>query len=249
MKRGLFIAPFDELVDPKLLAELAAHAEARGWDGIFLWDHVAYLPPVEAVADPWVAMSAIASATQTMRIGPMVTPLGRRRIEKLARETVSLDLLSDGRLIFGVGLGSERTGEFERFGEATTARDRARLLDEGLQRLGAFWDGEFLPRPLQRPRIPIWVAMRWPHRRPLRRAARWDGLFPIEVPTPDDLAELWEETRRLRTGDGPFDLVVELPAGTDATPWEQAGATWLLTGFGSEPRERDVRAVIDAGPR
>ena len=90
--------------------------------------------------------------------------------------------------------------------------------------------------------------MRWPHRRPLRRAAQYDGLFPIEVPTPDDLAALGDELRGLRTGDGPFDLVMELPPGADAAPWEQAGATWVLTGFGSQPRERDVRAAIDAGP-
>jgi alkanesulfonate monooxygenase SsuD/methylene tetrahydromethanopterin reductase-like flavin-dependent oxidoreductase (luciferase family) len=106
VKRGLFIAPFDELVDPRLLAELARRAEIRGWDGVFLWDHVAFPAPVRAVADPWVAMSAIAAATTTLRLGPMVTPLPRRRIQKLARETVTLDHLSGGRLILGVGLAA-----------------------------------------------------------------------------------------------------------------------------------------------
>lgn len=249
MKRGLFIAPFDELVDPRLLAELAAGAEARGWDGIFLWDHVRYRAPVEAVADPWVALSAIACATSTMRLGPLVTPLSRRRVHKLARETATLDQLSGGRLIFGVGLGSDSTGELEPFGEVVDARKRARLLDQGLEQLTGYWDGEFLPRPVQSPRIPVWVAARWPHRRPLRRAARWDGLFPIELPGPDALTELGEEIRRLRPDDGPFDLVVDIPPGTQVEPWALAGATWVLTGFESQPREADVRDVIQAGPR
>lgn len=249
MKRGLFVAPFDELVDPRLLAELAAGAEARGWDGIFLWDHVRYRAPVEAVADPWVALSAIACATSTMRLGPLVTPLSRRRVHKLARETATLDQLSGGRLIFGVGLGSDSTGELEPFGEVVDARKRARLLDQGLEQLTGYWDGEFLPRPVQSPRIPVWVAARWPHRRPLRRAARWDGLFPIELPGPDALTELGEEIRRLRPDDGPFDLVVDIPPGTQVEPWALAGATWVLTGFESQPREADVRDVIQAGPR
>jgi alkanesulfonate monooxygenase SsuD/methylene tetrahydromethanopterin reductase-like flavin-dependent oxidoreductase (luciferase family) len=114
MKRGLFLAPFDELVEPRLLADLAARAEAAGWDGFFVWDHVAYRPPVRAVADPWVVLSAIACATQRLRLGPMVTPLARRRVQKLARETVTLDHLSGGRLTLGVGLGSDRSGELAR---------------------------------------------------------------------------------------------------------------------------------------
>ena len=249
MKRGLFIAPFDELVDPRLLADLATAAEERGWDGIFLWDHIRYREPVNAVADPWVALSAIASATERLTIGPMVTPLARRRIHKLARETATLDLLSDGRLVLGVGLGSDRSGEFEDFGEATDPRERARLLDDGLERLAAYWAGEFEPRPVQRPRIPIWAASRWPNRRPLRRAARWDGLFPIELPGPDQLAELAGELAELRADpDAPFDLVVEVERGADLKPWADAGATWALTGFGREPREADVRATIEAGP-
>lgn len=249
MNRGLFIAPFDELVDPRLLAELAARAEARGWDGIFLWDHVTYPAPVQAVADPWIALSAIACATSALRLGPLITPLSRRRVHKLARETATLDLLSGGRLTLGVGLGSDRTNELEPFGEVVEPTERARVLDQGLERLTGYWDGEFLPRPVQRPRIPIWVAARWPHRRPLRRAARWDGLFPIELPGPAQLVELAEETRQLRADDAPFDLVVDIPPGAEAEPWERAGATWVLTSFGKQAREADVRDVIEAGPQ
>ncbi len=248
-KRGLFLAPFDELVDPRLLADLARRAEQHGWDGIFLWDHVNYSPPVEALADVWVALSAIASATQTIRIGPMVTPLPRRRIQKVARETATLDLLSGGRLTFGVGIGSVTTNELAPFGEVVDARERARLLDERLERLMSFWSGEFQPVPVQKPRIPVWVAGRWPRRRPVRRAARWDGFFPIQLPGPAELAELAEELGSLRKDGDEFDLVVEVPPGADIEAWANAGATWVLTGFGSDARESDVRAVIEAGPR
>ena len=249
MHRGIFVAPFDELSDPRLVAELARETEKAGWDGFFVWDHIRYSAPVEAVSDPWIVLAAIASATDRVRLGPLVTPLARRRIQKLARETVTLDHLSGGRLTLGVGLGSDRNGELEPFGEVVDPRERARLLDQGLERLSGFWGGEFEPLPLQRPRIPVWVAARWPNRRPLRRAALWDGLFPIELPGPDALAALVDEVNGLRSaGGGPFDFVIEIPPGGDAAPWEAAGATWVLTGFESQPRVAEVREAIEAGP-
>src|SRR5688572_9532046 len=112
-QRGIFVAPFGELADPRLLADLAARAEARGCDGFFLWDHIRYTPPELPVLDPWVSLSAIACATERIRIGPMVTPVSRRRPHKLARETATFDLLSEGRLVLGVGLGSDNHHEFE----------------------------------------------------------------------------------------------------------------------------------------
>jgi alkanesulfonate monooxygenase SsuD/methylene tetrahydromethanopterin reductase-like flavin-dependent oxidoreductase (luciferase family) len=244
-RRAIFVAPFEELSEPALVAELAASAERRGWDGFFVWDHVAYSEPVRALADPWVTLAAVAVATERITIGPLVTPLARRRPHQLARETVTLDRLSGGRLVLGVGLGSERTGEFDpaRFGEEGDPRARARLLDDGLDRLVAYWDGEFEPRPVQRPRIPVWVASRWPSRRPLRRAARFDGLFPIDLPGPDALEDLAAELRELR-GPGPFDLVVEHPPGADPAPWAAAGATWCLTAFGNQPTRAEVQAAI-----
>jgi alkanesulfonate monooxygenase SsuD/methylene tetrahydromethanopterin reductase-like flavin-dependent oxidoreductase (luciferase family) len=247
MKRGLFIAPFDELVDPRVMADVAAAAEERGWDGLFVWDHIVYRAPVSAVADPWIVLSAIACATRTMRIGPLVTPPARRRIQKLARETVTLDHLSGGRLILGVGLGSDNSGELGPFGEELDPRKRAQLFDDGLERLAAMWGGEFQPPPVQQPRIPVWAAARWPNRRPVRRAVRWDGLFPIEMPGPDALAELVAETTEARGGE-PFDIVAEIDPGDDPGPWEQAGATWVLTGFGRQPRLAEVRDTIAAGP-
>jgi alkanesulfonate monooxygenase SsuD/methylene tetrahydromethanopterin reductase-like flavin-dependent oxidoreductase (luciferase family) len=251
VKRGIFLAPFDELVDPRVVAELAAFAEENGWDGLFVWDHIQYRAPVRAVADPWIVLSAVAAATRTLRIGPMVTPLARRRVQKLARETATLDLLSQGRLILGVGLGSDNSGELGPWGEELDARRRAVLLDDGLGRLAQLWAGEFEPRPVQQPRIPVWVAARWPNRRPVRRALRWDGLFPIELPGPDALAELAAEIREARAADqrsATFDIVAEIEPGQDPAPWQAAGATWVFTGFGRQPRADQVRETIAAGP-
>jgi alkanesulfonate monooxygenase SsuD/methylene tetrahydromethanopterin reductase-like flavin-dependent oxidoreductase (luciferase family) len=245
MRRGIFVAPFGELADAARLAELAVLAEQAGWDGFFLWDHVDYRAPVRAIADPWIAMAAIAVATERVRIGPLITPPARRRIHKLARETVTLDRLSGGRLIFGAGLGSDNSGEFSKFGEEGDARARAELLDEGLEQLVRYWDGEFEPRPLQQPRIPVWLASRWPNRKPLKRAARWDGAFPIDLPGPAELAEVVDVLKEegAAVGNG-FDVAVTNPAGTDPRPWVDAGATWCLTGFGPEPLYDEVAEAI-----
>jgi alkanesulfonate monooxygenase SsuD/methylene tetrahydromethanopterin reductase-like flavin-dependent oxidoreductase (luciferase family) len=247
MKRGLYLSPFDELADPRLLCDLARAAESRGWNGLFLWDRIAYPPRGRAVADPWVGLSAIASVTETVRLGPMITPLSRRRVQKVARETVTLDHLSNGRLTLGVGLGNVE--DLKPFEEESDPRERGRLLDEGLDRLAAFWSGRFRPLPVQRPRIPVWVAANWPNRRPVRRAIRWDGIFPIDLPGPEELAQLAEEIRRARAGsEDAFDLVVEVPPGADVREWEEAGATWVLTTIEPQPPELEIREVIETGP-
>ncbi|HWH95638.1 MAG TPA: LLM class flavin-dependent oxidoreductase [Baekduia sp.] len=250
-RRAIFVAPFDELADPRLLAGLAADAEAAGWDGFFLWDHITYSAPTSAVLDPWIVMAAVAMATERIVTGPLVTPLSRRRPHKLARETATLDLLSGGRLVLGVGLGSDRHGELSPFGEVADPRERARLLDDALVKLQHYWSGAFLPRPVQRPRIPMWAAARWPARKPVRRAARLDGLFPVDLPNPDALAELAGEIFRQRAEEGiegHYDLVVTNAPGTDFAPWAAGGATWCLTGFGPQPKLAAVRAAISAGP-
>ena len=129
MQRGIFVAPFGELFDPRACADLARRAEDRGWDGFFLWDHIRYSPPELAVADPWITLSAIALATEHVRIGPLVTPVSRRRPHKLARETMTLDHLSGGRLVLGVGLGSDNHHEVTDFEDVTDPKERAMLLD------------------------------------------------------------------------------------------------------------------------
>src|SRR5438067_4066679 len=211
MRYGVSMPNFADYGDVHTLVELAREAEAAGWDGFFLWEHMIFWRDLRVpIVDPWVALAAIAAGTERISLGPMVTPVARRRPWKLARETVSLDHLSRGRLILGVGLGDPADADFGVFGEETDAKVRARKLDEGLNVLAGLWGGEpfsyrgehyrveetvFLPRPVQSPRIPVWVGGWWPHKPPLRRAARWDGVFPgkitpdsrFEAVTPDDL--------------------------------------------------------------
>ena len=174
VRRGIFVAPFDELADPRRLAALAARAEARGWDGVFLWDHVSYDAPVRAVLDPWVALAAIAIATERVVLGPLVTPLARRRVQKLARETATLDLLSGGRLVLGAGLGGDRGGELSAWGEEQDPRARAALLDDGLARLDELWARRLRAAPgrLGRPPAHPGLARRPLAQPPARGAGR-----------------------------------------------------------------------------
>jgi alkanesulfonate monooxygenase SsuD/methylene tetrahydromethanopterin reductase-like flavin-dependent oxidoreductase (luciferase family) len=270
MRLGLYIPLFDGLADPALVARLCAEAEEAGWDGVFVWDHVRWREPVVDVADTQVTLAAIASATERIRLGPMVTPLARRRPAKVARETATLDRLSDGRLTLGVGLGSDRFGsEYSITGEELDDRRRARMLDEALEILQAAWSGElvrhrsehytvdamrFLPRPMQRPGIPIWVAGFYGKAKPLRRAIRYQGFFPVGLEHPDQLAEIASELTRLRQeirpdAAGRFDIAVELEPGSDPVPYAAAGATWGLVAFPWDPVSVDqVRGVIQAGP-
>jgi len=252
---ALFLPLFDELSDPHVAVELTVEAEERGWDGVFVWDHLRYRAPVEEVADPWTVMAAQAVATERVRIGPMVTPVPRRRPQVLARQTVTLDHLSNGRLVFGVGIGGDPGGELSLFGEELDPKQRAALLDDGLDRINRWWSGEEVdgatmhPRPLQEPRIPVWVASRHPNRAPVRRAARWDGWFPIGLDHADDLAAMLEYARAHRTSDEPFDVAVQGLPGSDPSPWFEAGATWWLVRF--EPfglEANEVRSVIEDGP-
>ena len=270
MRSGLFVPIFDQLADPALVARLSAEAEDAGWDGFFVWDHVRWREPILEVADAWITLAAIAAATRAIRLGPMVTPLARRRPVKVARETATLDQLSGGRLTLGVGLGSDRSGnELSITGEELDDRRRARMLDEALEILTAAWSGKpvhhrgehytvdgmrFLPRPVQRPGIPVWVGGYPGKRRPLRRAARFQGFFPVDLEHPDQLAEIVTELTTLRKEIGrnitePFDVVAALPPGTDPAPYTSAGATWWMVEFPWDEVSVDqVRGVIREGP-
>lgn len=236
LKFAISVPPHGDYGDPRVLAELARDAEESGWDGFFLWDHLMFNRSYQGpIVDPWISLAAIATATHTIRFGPMVTPLARRRPWKVARETVTLDLLSGGRLILGVGLGYPRDSEFEDFGEDGDERVRAEKLDEALEIIVGLWSGEpfsyegrhfhvrectFLPRPVQEPRIPIWVGGYWPNRPPFRRAARWDGILPGRLSlerrlawTPTMIAsqtyhEIISYVRQNRTAEGPYDFAI-----------------------------------------
>ncbi|WP_370971149.1 LLM class flavin-dependent oxidoreductase [Amycolatopsis sp. cg9] len=263
-QHALWLPLFDDLADPALVARLAAEAEAAGWQGFFVWDHLRWREPVAAVADPWITLAAVAAATSRVRFGPVVSAIARRRPAKLARETATLDRLGGGRLTLGVGLGSDRfAGEFSRTGEECDDRVRAGMLDEALDVLAAAWSGDvvhhhgehytvdgirFLPTPVRR--IPVWAAGFPGKLRPMRRAARLDGYFPVNLDSADRFAEAVAGVEALRTGTGPFDYVAEVRPGQDGAPYARAGATWLLTGFDPESLSVDrVRGVLRDGPR
>ena len=264
--------------DPRMLVELAVAAEEAGWDGFFLWDHLLWHEPGGHVADPTVVISAVAARTERIRFGIMVNLLARRRPAKVARETVTLDVLSGGRLIVGAGLGS-LPAEFTAFGENADPRVRAARLDESLHLLDALWTGQpvtfhgeyltatdvtMLPRPLQRPRIPIWCGGRWPNQPPFRRAARWDGVIPThtgyglgETMPPDELRAVIRYTREHRTADGPFDVALEGRTDGSAADrggqlvaaYARAGLTWWIEALGWwRGTPADAMARVRQGP-
>jgi alkanesulfonate monooxygenase SsuD/methylene tetrahydromethanopterin reductase-like flavin-dependent oxidoreductase (luciferase family) len=247
--------------DPAVLVGLAVDAEAAGWDGFFVWDHILHRrTEPEPVVDPWIVLAACAVRTQRIRLGTLLTPVARRRPWKLAREVATLDQLSGGRAVLGAGLGAPRHDEFEAFGEEGDDRRRAARLDEGLDVLAGLLSGEpfshrgdsyaldemrFLPAPPAARRVPIWIGGNWPNPRPFRRAARWDGVVPEKVGgqlvSPDDLRELVAfvgEERAASGRDGSFDFVAagftDGPddAGVATTAaYAEAGATWWLERF------------------
>jgi alkanesulfonate monooxygenase SsuD/methylene tetrahydromethanopterin reductase-like flavin-dependent oxidoreductase (luciferase family) len=262
MQSGIFLPIFDELADPATLARLAVRAEDRGWDGVFLWDHVVYRPPTVSATDPWIALAAIAAATERVQLGPMVTPLARRRPWIVARQAVALDHLSGGRFVLGLGLGLDSSGgELSRFGEELDDRRRAGMLDEGLAVLTGLLSGErvdhhgehytledvtFRPTAARPGGMPIWLAARWPNRRPVARALRHDGVFLIDTDDPGTLAGIVDQAHAL---DRPFDIVVTGLPGEDAAGWRAAGATWWLADFDAfEVTVAAVEAAVDAGP-
>ncbi|HEX5589198.1 MAG TPA: LLM class flavin-dependent oxidoreductase [Candidatus Limnocylindrales bacterium] len=220
--------------DPRDQAELAARAEAAGWDGVFTYDAIAI--GAWEVQDPWVVLAAMAMSTEHVTLGAIVFAPARRRPWKLAREAMSLDRLSGGRLVLPVGLGTVDDAGFGNVGEPTSARERAERLDETLDILDGLWRGEpfayegrhyrfgpmtFRPTPVQQPRIPIWVVGAWPHERSMRRALRWDGIV-VQVNAWDGdpetghlpLRDVTAWLRRERAAnphlaDRPFEVVVD----------------------------------------
>jgi alkanesulfonate monooxygenase SsuD/methylene tetrahydromethanopterin reductase-like flavin-dependent oxidoreductase (luciferase family) len=266
LRSALWLPLFNDLAYPATVAGLAAEAEEAGWDGFFVWDHVNWQAPVQQVADPWITLAAVATATQRLRLGPMIVPLARRRPVKVVREASTLDMLSGGRLTLGAGLGSDRFGrEFSATGEELDDRRRAQMLDESLAILTAAWSGQpvhhrgahytvdglrFLPRPVQRPGVPVWIAGFPGNSRPLRRAARYDGFFPVNLERADQVAEITAAITGLREhATTPYDIAVALPPGTDTAPYEKAGATWWLAEFDPDTVSSDrVRGVLRDGP-
>jgi len=255
MQHAIFVPNFGVFSDPRLVADLAAGSEDAGWDGWFLWDHVVHRTGAERLADPWITLAAVAMATTRIRIGPMITPIPRRRPWNVARQAATLDHLSNGRVVLGVGIGASGTPEFSQFSEEPDPVVRASMLDEGLQLIQQLWSGEevshsgehyraegvtFVPRPLQ-DKIPIWVAAVWPARRPVRRAASFEGIVPLNLPGPAALSEIVGVV-----GAG-TDIVVH-PGEHAVGDWAEAGATWLLHEIGANEQIDRVTEIVGAGP-
>ncbi len=272
LRFGLFLPPFGPFAEPTAAVEVARRAERAGWDGVFLWDHVLPEDDGFAVADPWVMLGAMAAVTDRVLLGTMVTPLARRRPWVVARQAATLNRLSSGRAVLGVGLGVP--ADFEAFGEDADTKRRAEMVDEALEIIGCLWSGEpfsFAGRhyrvevPLSTPpeekRVPVWVASVGGNPGPLRRAARHDGIFPLAAGrrdiSPEDLSDI---ARRLEqfgaaVGNG-FEIVLR---GNASPAWPEqpqrplkaladAGMTWWLeTLMHFDPLDLSLK-VVDAGP-
>ena len=262
MRHGICLANIGTYSDARVAVEIARAAEASGWDGIFLWDHLAFAwgPPA---ADPWVTLGAIAAATQRIKVGTTVTPVARRRPHVLAQQVATLDVLSGGRVIFGAGLGGSKS-EFAKFGEPHEPRVRAEMLDEGLGVLRALWSGDevshhgahytvdgvtLAPTPMQE-RLPIWIGGNHPPS--LRRAARWEGWCadssdPTDMTlSPDDVRERIAAIGRTDA----FDVAVLGQSDVaDTGEYERAGATWWLENVHDRRGSLDeMRTLVRRGP-
>ena len=243
MRFAVNLAPFGAAADVRLLVQMAREAEEAGWDGFFLWDHMNWDEFGPEIADPWIALTAIACATERIAIGPMVTPVFRRRPAKLARETATLQNLSGGRLILGVGLGSPDPEESMYLGEEGRLSERAAITDEALELLDKLWSGApvvhrgryfklrskgFRPAPCQP--IPVWVAATWPfHKGPLARAQRHQGVVaacytgePIGAEQLQLLSDCGTVVYGIATGDDPQADSENVKA------FRQAGVDWWL---------------------
>ncbi|MFW9794038.1 MAG: LLM class flavin-dependent oxidoreductase [Candidatus Thorarchaeota archaeon] len=280
MKYGIDLPNFGWFGDIDTLVEIAMEAEESGWDGFFLWDHMLVFKQDDMVlpfADPWIALTAIACNTKKIRLGPLITPIPRRRPWKVAREAVSLDHLSKGRLILGLAIGAPPDVEFDYFGEESDTRIRAEMLEEGLDIVTGLWSGEpfshkgthynleemtFLPKPKQEPRIPIWIGGGVPHKMPFRRAARYDGVVPVhskwpEPVTPQLLEECLEIVKSERGDLKNYDVIIcDETTGSDSSKdaeiidsWTQAGVTWFLEDInGMRAGIDELRERIRIGP-
>lgn len=268
MQFGLDVPTTEAYADPRVLADLAALAERAGWDGFFIWD-------VRTGVDPWIALTAIALQTSHIKLGLMVLPLARHRPWLVAQRLADLDQLSNGRMICTVGLGYQAS-DFVAVGEASEPLIRAQKLDEGLALLDGLWsrvpfsfegrhytlhDAHLATPPVQRPRIPLWVAGGWPRRAPFQRAAQWDGVCFKSVHhdtrkwlTPEEFQEGVAYVQAHRLSSDPFDVIMSGDTSGDrgmarakVQAFREAGATWWVEeGFGWSLDE--FREHIHHGP-
>lgn len=274
MRYGIVVSNMGVYSDPREVVRLARAAEDAGWDGFFVWDHLGFVWDTPS-SDPWVILSAVAACTERIRIGTDVTPLARRRPHIVANTLATLDILSEGRVTFGAGLGGVPR-EFAAFGDTGDAKERATMLDEGLAVLDRLMSGEevthhsehytvegvtLAPLPVQRPRVPVWIGGE--AKPALRRAARWDGWLASATPldgsirmskSPERIAEMVSEIQRHQTSDTPFDVALdgytESGDATGPSAYEEAGATWWLESIHSRRGTvQEMLERVEAGPQ
>jgi hypothetical protein len=239
VRHAVSIPPF---TNPQTLVRMATDAETAGWDAVLLWDHLRWNPELKLdVHDPWTLLGAMAVRTERIRLGTCVTPLARRRPQVLAKQLITLDHLSNGRAMLGVGLGEPPDADFADFGDERDPVIRAARVDESLRILDDLLRGdrvdhdgehfhvhaEIRPGPIQAPRPPIFVAGVVPHRRPLRRSLQWEGYFPIArggLPGPHELAAQLAGVER----PAGWELFAGLPPERDAAEFAAIGVDWLV---------------------
>jgi len=267
-KFGIYIANHGITSNPQDYVKLAKSAEECGWEGFFLWDHV-FLPwaPEQDVLDPWVILSAIATQTNKLTLGTTVTPLARRRPMVIAREAITLDRLSNGKFILGVGLGG--TEELKAIGDEENPKIRGEMLDESLEILKGLWSGKpftfdgqhyKIKEPVQfKPagNIKIWVGGNWPNKKPFRRAAKYDGIFPLKAGgvDPQDYKEILSYIGKYRESMESFDLVKSILTIKDKEhdayihEFIDMGLDWLLEAFWPERCSlKEIQKRIEQGP-
>lgn len=257
-------------------ARLCQIAEEAGWDGCFMGDAI-------WCEDPMIALAAAAMVTQRIRLGTMIIPMPLRRPWKVASESVALDRLSDGRLILGLGAGAVWMGWRSFPDEVTDTRTRAEMLDESIDILTLLYqckpfdyegkhfhvkltlldEQHYPPRPVQQPRIPLWVVGIWPRRKSMQRVLKCDGVLlekrntagqEVEV-TPADVREVQSFVQSQRTLTSPFDIVIQGKSDHLAPvqrqemllEWQVAGATWWIENL-IELSEEDAAARLQSGP-
>jgi alkanesulfonate monooxygenase SsuD/methylene tetrahydromethanopterin reductase-like flavin-dependent oxidoreductase (luciferase family) len=269
------IAPLGELADPRAILRLALAAEDAGWDGISIWDSLG-LSMGTSAADPFVALSAVAARTQRLCLITSIVAVSRRRPQLVVQAAGTLDELSSGRLILGVGAG-EDVPDFEAFGESHERAERIARMDEALGIIDAGLRGQQLdfdgehhvargvvlgPRPVQQPRPPMWLGALRPGG--VRKAARWDGWIAVAMSedgssmemSPARFGELLalatERREALGPGSTAFDVAVLAIDGLDgasASQYVDAGATWWLESLsGMRGSVDELEAIVRGGP-
>ncbi|MGH2783924.1 MAG: LLM class flavin-dependent oxidoreductase [Actinomycetota bacterium] len=207
MRFGILIpqegAAFDDVLAHARLAE------SLGYDSVWVEDHlrVIAVPPGSPAYEGWTTLTGLLAGTERIAAGPLVLAEGFRNPAYLASAAATLDQMSRGRLILGIGAGGYEA-EFRSFGyEWLESAERAERLAEALEVITGMWEGRAFegrwyradgstdcPKPYQQPRPPIWIGGRGPSL--LRVAARYADSWNAPLLTPDEVAE---KAARLRS--------------------------------------------------